>query len=175
MRNRSWQSRRSRLNHDLLKNMYICSLYGWLAFIERDDVDPKKTERFFTVELRQWPHLSREIGKLISEFERSMSPGTLIDCGLLSGLPHSDRAWLRGVVHRAWQVRFGTRELVSKTESLVKRCDLEYARLDKMARDFQIGVSDQDTELVEVVRLFAGTCQELADTIHPFPSSVCLI
>lgn len=170
----SWQERRSRLNHDWLKNVYLGGLAALHARIKNSaPAGMQYIERAFHEDLEQWPEKSDEIKKLIDGFEEQMSPRMLFGESPLNACSQEVMSWLPDLVHELWRFRVGAGNLVETASTSFSNVESEYPVCCKAMEDYLRRRSDQDREdALRRVAALLSACEKLSSAISKFPSRI---
>ncbi len=166
----AWQERRSRFNHNWLKNQFLPALESFhnalKGQLERADLD----RSFLEVDLPQWESQRAEAYALAADFVRDMSPWTLFDQAPLARYDEETKKWLGDVVHALWMARYPVHHWVDEASARVRNVDAAYNCLQATLR------TCPDTwtaaKLLPVVNNFRLACHCLAKAIEQFPSTV---
>ena len=128
---RTWQLRRSELNHNWLKNVYVGYFARMQGILDGVVEDPEGLALFLD-ELPQWERRREEFTALASSYEIAMSPRGLLEHAPMSNLPLHERRWLGDVIHVLWMAKYqvaddarliGTRAIaVNRAYDAVQKC-----------------------------------------------------
>jgi len=168
-----WQKRRGEFNHDWLKNQYLIALGSWSNLLDRRIMDPALERSFVSEILPQWENARLEAESLACDFERNMSPCTLLNAPPLSRLDDVTKDWLGRIIHQLWMHRCRVNEMVSAALLEVNRADQAYARLKQALRTCSNTDSvDAMCSLRIEFSEFRSCCQGVAKALEEFPSEV---
>ena len=169
----AWQKRRSRFNHDWLKNQFLPALASWLNLLDDKIEDPGFEQSFMAAVLPQWEAHHVEALDLVRDFEELMSPAGLLDRPPLVRLSEYDRSWLRKLVHGLWLGRYAVPKLVANALDHILAVDRAYELVQQRLR------SCPGTQSVYSERPFRSDwkefrelCLQLAKAIEAFPGEV---
>jgi hypothetical protein len=169
----AWQRRRSEFNHDWLKNRYLPALSKWLNLLDGKIEDPAFESTFLKVIFGQWEEQSPRALKLVQDFEKEMSPRTLLEFPPLSILASSTKAWLGPLVHELWLARYPVRNWIDSAVAVVRSLDMAYERVLECLSERQTDVSVVQVGLCRpVFAEFRLDCHRLARAVEAFPSKV---
>jgi len=171
-----WQSRRREFNHDWLKNRFIVALNSWLRLLDGAIEDSILEKSFLSDVLPQWEAQRGEVGELIRDFEKEMSPMQLFSEPPLSRCDPHTKQWLGELVHRLWLIRVCAKELTSTAERSVSAMDTAYAELSQIVRTRPTG--DLVSSMKPHRRLFErfrDACQNLGETVSEFPHEIKVV
>ena len=168
----NWQLRRSRLNHDWLKNVYLVALGNWASLLA-DEVEHAEFEATFVDgRLRDWETRGLEIEELIRTFEDSMSPREMFARRPLSACDEPTSTWLVGLVHELWLRRCNVLDLCRVARERLVAAAETYATLRR-------GLEGCPTTSVAALRPMAArfealrsACSDLSRAISAFPNRV---
>lgn len=171
-----WQTRRSRFNHDWLKNQFLPALDKFLNILD-DQIEDDETEANFVSDvLPEWERKSAEARSLAEDFEQEMSPRTLFRQPPLANCDEESKKWLSELTHELWLIRHPVREkIIAEALSRAEDADTAYLRLSKALS----GCADTKHAVAlrplcsEFLR-FRQSCYQLALAIEKFPSEVRL-
>ena len=171
-----WQSRRREFNHDWLKNRYIVALNSWLRLLDGAIEDSILEATFLSGVLPQWEAQRGEVGELILNFEKEMSPKQLFSEPPLSGCDPHTKEWLGELVHRLWLVRVSAKELISTAKRSVSAADTAYAELSRILR------TRPTSDLVATMKShrrffkrFRDACQKVGAAMSEFPREIKVV
>lgn len=169
----AWQQRRSRLNHDWLKNQFLPALGHCLNLLD-DLVEDIAFERSFVAKvLPQWETHLAEVRALPEDFERDMSPRTLFAYPPLANCDAETRRWLGDLVHVLWLARYPVRRWVSRATARAREAHAAFKRL---SHELDKCPDTRSAQALRPLRLlvaqFRSACYELALAIEQFPSEV---
>lgn len=161
---RAWQERRSRLNHDGLKNGLALELARYRKVLEgkvkaEGDAAPPSDGR--------WRSLLDEVAELVGAFPEEMSPRVLFSEPPLSGCDPATKAWLPAAVHAAWLERFRVEALVSEAKGLVAAAVESH---DALCAAMQAGRAQ--AELLPLLRRLQDRVEALSKAVSRFPDRI---
>ena len=168
-----WQNRRSRFNHDWLKNGYILKLSEWINLLDDKIEFPELERSFIDKVLPTWESQRDEAISLPNDFEKEMSPKIFFNESPLLNCDDETKKWLGDVIHNLWLVRYSIDELTSTVMKCAHGTDTAYQRLREALKDCK------DTRNLSALRPYRAffadlldKCRSLAAAIEKFPSEV---
>ena len=174
--NPRWQQRRSRLNHDWLKNQYLQALGRWLNILD-GHVRHRETERTFIVSvLPQWESHCPEVRELIDDFPKSMTPARLFEIEPLCRCDVDTIRWLPPIVDQIWRARYKVDECVAEARLALDEASAAYRSLSRGIR--ACGDHAPVAELRkkrDVFARFLDASEVLGSALSRFPSEVAVI
>ena len=116
-----WQTKRSHINHQWLKNQFIGRLQSLMKLpndrLARENVDACLTD---------WNQRSFSIENLIDSLPCEMSPARLFEQNPLCALPDEEKAWMASLLEKRWmennQIEKKCGELHREFDILKKSC-----------------------------------------------------
>ena len=167
-----WQDRRSRFDHDWLKNRYLNRLEGFLALLDSNMATPDLVRDFVHQDLPAWERRSREARNLLAAFTTEMTPAVCFNQPPLCLLPEAGRDWLVPLVHRLWWERYPVADWIEQAGRSLDEADA-------LCADLQEGVGiDPEPTLEQVAALrpgiavFRDSCRGVAAAMRRFPDQV---
>jgi hypothetical protein len=169
----AWQIRRSRFNHDWLKNRYLPAL-GKYMNIQRELVEDDGFEHDFVQGiLPQWDGQSRAARELLDTFATEMSPRTVLSKPIFRHLDEPTRQWVGLLIHELWLNRYPVGEWQARAQTALLRADQQYAALFAV---FEKNPCDGKSKLLlDRVCLFFDGCLEVSRAIEQFPSGILMV
>lgn len=174
--NPRWQQRRSRLNHDWLKNQYLQALGRWLNILD-GHVRHGETERTFIASvLPQWESHCPEVRELIDDFPAAMTPARLFEIEPLCRCDGDTIRWLPPVVDQVWRARYQVDECVAEALSALDGASTTYRSLSRGIRTCggRTSVLELRKARDEFAR-FLDACEVLGSALSRFPSEVAVV
>ena len=165
-----WERRRSRFNHDWLKNRFLVEVGSFENSLSGKGYSVKKALNTLRDVMEQWLEQRKRLGGIIRDFENSMSPATLMDLPPLKNMDDATRRWLKPLIHQLWWKGRGNEIRKDAAEEALMRANKKYELLlvELSATD-----AEQDIELLErVAREMQTEFQSLAEAIQRLPSKV---
>lgn len=162
----TWQQRRSRFNHDWLKNQFMPALAKAINLLDGQIEDPEFERVFALSFLPQWPAHRPELLALLADFEREMSPRRLLEHGRFDCRCSPRHHWLPDLVHALWLRRSPVSRWLADANQRVADIDRCYAQL----RDCLDGGALQPGR--QPLAAFRDACQALARAVEAFPAEV---
>ena len=92
-----WQTERSRVNHDWLKNNLINKLNSLAAL-----PDDEHTRAITADSLAQWDEQIGKLQSLINHLEHDMSPARLFEAPPLDRVGDRHKSWMLSLLHDHW-------------------------------------------------------------------------
>ena len=165
-----WDGLRSRFNHDWLKNRFLLTVGSFLNSVSGEGYSVKETLRPLMDVMSQWPERRGRLGRILKDFEDTMSPATLLDSPPLDRLDVTTHQWLRPLIHLLWWKGRGNETRLNEVEEARKRADETYERLmaSLSAADAEQALEGLEQTTKEMYTEFRG----LAEAIHRLPSKV---
>jgi hypothetical protein len=170
-----WQRRRSRFNHDWLKNRFLPALTKWANILAGEVEDPAFDKSFPERILPEWESQREEALAICETFEDEMSSRRILDRPPLSRCDESTRRWLGTMVHQLWLARYPVNEWVARGTAGVQAATAAYARVQEGTLRLGGTALSQSREHRERFADFQRRCQELAATMHAFPSEIKVV
>lgn len=168
-----WQNRRSRFNHDWLKNGYILKLSEWMNFLDDKIEDFELESSFVDRVLPTWELQRNEAIALPHDFKIEMSPTVLFSESPLSNCDDETKIWLGDMMHNLWLIRYSVNELTSTIIKCANDTDAAYQSLQKALKGCK------DTKNINALRpyrvFFADLldkCRSLAGAVEKLPNEV---
>lgn len=120
----NWESRRRRLNHDILKNQLLQSLSRIIRILEG-----RTRENILLTELCQlfsttWRHLNMEAQNLLDSAAYEMSPASWFLQYPLNQLNSIDRIWMEELLISKWKRTSDLSESLNETRLTLNDIDL---------------------------------------------------
>jgi hypothetical protein len=176
LRTPEWQRRRSRFNHDWMKNGFIPAVSSCLNSLQGRVESSELLVAFFDEILPEWEKHRETALELPRLFEEEMSPRILLNTPPLSLLPTETRFWLGAVVHGLWLARYPVREWVDDVSACVAEADSLYWQLrEALGQQAGIGGSERGHAILPELGQFMEACFRLSKAIEQFPSDVRVI
>jgi hypothetical protein len=169
----AWQYRRSRFNHDWLKNQYIPALGTLQNLLDGRIADMEYEARFVERTLTEWSMHREEALALPRDFECGMSPRRLFKRQPLSFCDEETIQWLGELTHGLWLARYPVIRWVTETYERAREADEAF-------EEFRVALlngADLQTQgaartLPLLCTNFYRACCKLAKAIEQFPSRV---
>lgn len=174
-KSRSWQLRRSELNHNWLKNVYLGYFARVQGILDGALEDPEGLTLFLN-ELPRWEHRRDEFKRLASGYETAMSPRGLLEIAPLSNLPIPERRWLGEVIHVLWMSKYHVVADVNLVKERLQGVDQAY----DAAQECLLGLPP--TPRVKDIARCRGelaalrsACLQLTEAVHRLQSEVRVV
>ena len=164
----SWQRRRSRFNHDWLKNRYLPAIAKWIHIQEGLVEDPFFEGEFLQLTLPQWEERSKNALDLVDRFAQEMSPRNLIAM-VFRRSPAESTQWLGTLVDALWLNRNLVGQWQADARNAVLAATAQYFEL-KESLEAQPSGPDRKEEVLNRSVAFGNGCQLVARRIEVFPS-----
>ncbi len=103
---RSWDERRSTVNHDWLLNKFLTFLLAWRTELDRVS-ESAPLPREVKKQLAGWQRRRSELTTLLGDAEQALSPARVIEDSFLSGLSAEARGQVRVDAHECWLKQSG--------------------------------------------------------------------
>ena len=170
-----WQHRRSRLNHDWLKNRYLNALDGFLALLASPNGSANVLNEFVRYDLGEWENRSREAGDLIWSFVQEMSPRAVVALPPLCLLPDETRTWLGRSLHHLWLTRYPVSNRVDAAARALEEADQAYRRIKQNLGPGPACATPRLRELRGDFEALRDACRRLGDSIGKLPQEVLVV
>lgn len=168
-----WQSRRSRFNHDWLKNQFLPALDNFLNILDGRVEDEETEATFIASVLPIWETHRTEAHLLPADFERCMSPRTLFERPPLSRCDEETRCWLGDLIHKLWLARYMVGDLVANASARAREVDDAYIKLQQGLEECKSKLTARELRpLRPLFGQFRQACYRLALSIERFPNKV---
>ena len=165
-----WQARRSRFNHDWLKNIYLPRLATYLNLVTGKFRDPELVASFRTDVLDEWRAHEVEARDLVKTFAVEMSPSVV-----LSECPDTHR-WVGQVADVLWRQRLGIPTVLERAERKLANAAKAFAKLEAACPGGELPASTSGRPaLAGALAQFRTSCQELGDAFAAFPQSIRVV
>ena len=173
--NQTWQAKRTNLNHDWLKNVYLTALEKWVNVLDDRVDDPGFERDFLSERFSQWPERQQSAERLIVSFESDMSPKTLLDRPPLQRCRPETKVWLGSLIHALWLSRQEVAAMIRDAKEHMETADALYKQLDA-ALVTRLGTCLDDLRpLRDDFAAFYSACALLAASVSRFPNSVKVV
>jgi len=171
-----WESRRSRFNHDWLKNRHLNRLDGFLALLESPAAAPPDLlAGFLQHDLLEWEAKAGQARALLAQFEDEMSPRACFSQPPLCLLPAARREWLAHELHHLWQRRFPVSDWVGAAQEALRGAEQAYHELESLlGSDAGERVKRAPTLRAEFAA-FAAACRRLGDCVARLPHEILIV
>lgn len=160
-----WQHRRSRLNHDWLKNWLMPALSKLLRVSDGQIADPQYFGDFSRTLRREWPESASEVLALVEAFPHAMSPASYFNEEPLSRLPADDAVWMQEVAHELWLRSFPVDDLTQEIVGALRAANESYNALS-----LALEQDEQPSNMVDIIEGFQLSCKALGDAVSKLPS-----
>lgn len=162
----SWQRCRAELNHYQLRNRFLTALMALISRVTGlatvgEDFGPDSGR------LSGWPRLATELGELLEDFEKAMTPAVFLDRPPLNRLDRDWRESARPCIHALWLARYPVGEWLAAAHAALAEADTVYRHLFPV--DAPPGLTESG------LRELHDRCIELSDSVSRLPSRIPLI
>lgn len=163
-----WQHRRSKFNHDWLKNVYLNNLDGFLAIFRSSKPDKTLVKEFLEEDFPQWKEKMKEGEWLLDSFEETMSPKTFFEKLPLSRMKNNDKKWATELIHANWMARHSIEEKIAQSKKCLKKANEDYTALDGKLKQIERNPSELKNILPEF-KNFRASCLAFSRSLSKFP------
>lgn len=168
-----WQRRRSRFNHDWLKNQYLLSFGKCVNVLAGEVEDPDFDEEQFLREvIRRWEERGGEGLALGQEYESAMSPAGLFEWAPLRNCSPDTVAWLRPLIHELWKARCRVSERAQAVLDAANATQTAFVALKAAVED---KMDESHETLADRFNDFSNCCQRLSQAISHLESTVRVV
>lgn len=165
----AWHRRRTRFNHDWLKNEFLPALTTFRNISKGVARGPSLGESFRREELAGWPAHMAEARELACKFTAQMSPRTMFSVFPLSSAEESTRQWLAPLVHELWLRRAGAQAIADRALESIEAADASWRRLQTALGPEE---SSSGSGVLEAAEDLLARCQALARSFEKFPRAM---
>jgi hypothetical protein len=165
-----WQTRRSALNHDWLRNRFLNRLNAFIMRLQSEVRNDDAIGRFLTADLKEWPDKATSLRWLLDSFETQMSPAALANEPPLCRLDAGIRRWLAEVAHLAWLARLPVTLWIQTASAELDEAQGLYTRL--CARGEDANDTESRPRLAAEFQEFETQCRRLSEALSGFPSKI---
>ncbi len=169
-----WHQRRSKFNHDWLKNRYLNNLGGIIAMLENGKSNTAHLNRFLKKDWPQWGSHTKEAKWLINSLEREMSPSVLFEREPLKRLRDDTKSWLRELLHQLWLTRYSIKEKTSTAGTLFLKVDKLYKNINHQLKEID-KLPENLKKMLPDFNAFREACLAFSKSISSFPSEVLVV
>lgn len=171
-----WESRRSRFNHDWLKNRHLNRLDGFLALLASPAAAPPDLlAGFLQHDLVEWEEKAGEARDLLARFEDEMSPRACFSQPPLCLLPAARREWLAQDLHDLWRARYPVSDWVAAAREALHEAEQAYHVLENLLGPHAGERVKQARTLRAEFVAFAATCRRLGDCVARLPHEILIV
>ena len=167
-----WQQRRSRLNHDWLKNRHLNRLEGILALLDVAVPSPEPLDEFVHDDLAGWPRRASEVRALLASFDAEMSPRALFGAPPLCRLPRAAQDWLGDRLHRLWGERIAAARLLAEAGEALDQAERAAALLRERLVVSAPLTAAQARGARGALEAFRDASRRLADAVAALPHEI---
>lgn len=172
----SWQDRRSRFNHDWLKNEFIPALTKWMNVLEDRVEDLTFEKEFFAKYFLQWESHSKEAICLLDDFEKEMSPRVLFNEYPLANCEQSTKVWLVEMTHTLWLARYSVEEIDANARTCIDKVNAIYIELQAAMKNCtEVREVRQFRTFRNQFKEFLSACSNLGMAIERFPNKIVAV
>lgn len=165
-----WQTCRSRLNHDWLRNRFLNRLNAFIMRLQSEVKDDEAIRRFLAEDLREWPDRAASLRRLVDSFEAAMSPASLVNEPPLCRLDAAVREWLAEVAHLAWLSRLPVELWIESASAELDQAAALYTRLSAAGED--ANDAESRPRLAAEFQEFEAKCRRLSEALSKFPTKI---
>lgn len=171
-----WQTRRSQLNHDWLKNVYINSVKAFLLRLDQYPVNTARVEEFMKEDLPEWEQRQCEISKLVWDAEDAMSPRSLFKTYPLSVATDETKVWLPDLVHNLWLCRYPILQLINNARAALENANRKYQDFSNIMSccESECEHIERETKLASC-KAFIVALSELTEAISALPHEIWVV
>lgn len=166
----AWQSKRSKLNHDWLKNEYLKNLDGLIVQMGSSRSLDATKERQMRAYLSSWKSKHSEVEDLLDSAEDKLSPRSLFESEPLIHCSPENKAWLAPLIHGLWLLRHGVREKVVEARLLLLEADQSHEHLEGAVMR-----REPSGSITEPLETFTDTVKRLSRLLSSFPDKVVTV
>jgi hypothetical protein len=170
-----WQDRRSRFNHDWLKNRHLNRLDGFLVLLESSGASPDLVQGFLSQDLPEWERRSRDARDLLATFTAEMTPQAGFRHAPLCGVSETSRAWLEPLVHRLWLSRYPVAEWLDRAGAALDQADRDYAVLREQLIDDPAPAAERVAAMKDLFVAFRDACRQVGVAMGRLPHEVLVV
>ena len=148
----NWQTERSRINHDWLKNKFINHLNS-LAKLP----DDRKAREEVAGNMMQWDEQISKLRNLLDTVEHDMSPARLFEQPPLCRLADQHKQWMVPLLHRHWSEKNDIPGVKSELNTGLEEVRCAFARFKQKFESGDFTAAD--------VGDFAAVCQRFSEDL----------
>jgi hypothetical protein len=168
---RTWSARRSRLNHDLIRNRLLPAL-GAMGNIVRGHI-ASPVESVLGPILETWEQVRTETEYLMNSFIQEMSPEILLDEAPLCFCSSETLSWLRIFLRSRWLRTFPVERCLVDLKEAVELACISICEL-RVIMQGQQSMIGNSIAVIERIDLARSALQDLSKCLSAFPSRVIL-
>lgn len=124
-----WQIRRSKFNHDWLKNKFLNSFNDFIEQLQKRDPDIARMSAFLEEDFPAWKLRQKEVQSIVQSFEDSMSPLRLLRCAPLNRCDVETQEWLGHLVHGLWLARYPVQRKAKQSQDALVAVNELYEKI----------------------------------------------
>ena len=167
-----WQDRRSKFNHDWLKNGFLANLNTFLVRLKKRNPVQEDLEFFVREELPEWERRIVEADWLFKMVEDEMSPKRYFDVPPLAHCSEETKQWLPELVHTLWLDRYPVQKLREDGSAVLSRANTEYCGLKTALQETGILSLERLRSLRSRFVALRDSASELRDILSAFDQDV---
>jgi hypothetical protein len=167
-----WQDRRSKFNHDWLKNGFLANLNTFLVRLERENPIQEDLEIFIREELPEWESRIDEAEWLCKTVEDEMSPRRFFDVPPLANCSEETKQWLPELMHTLWMERYPIQKLRKDGSAALSRANTEYSGLKTALQETGMLSLERLRSLKGRFVALRSAASELRDILSAFDQDV---
>lgn len=172
MKSHSWQEKRSRFNHDWLKNQFLPAIGKWLQIVRKEVADAEFQSRFSAEILPAWEIREVLVIELLDTFEEEMSPRVWLGKPPLSRLGPATRDWLAQLVHSLWLARMPVHAWLREARKSVAEVSNTYRVLQRVMKAGDARGAIDPPQCYEESESFRLACVQLSKALEQFPNKI---
>lgn len=162
----AWEVRRSVINHDWLKNVFLADvLETFILLVERGDAHEKQVKQFFELDLIKWDEYYPIIKKLLEDYEKEMSPRTLFEALPLDQCDSDTKQWLGDMVHKLWIFRHDVKARIENGTAALEKADFQHRALLQKYKESDKGNNNWLKNLLPELYRFRDSCNDLKNAL----------
>jgi hypothetical protein len=169
----NWENRRSKFNHDWLKNEYLPALGKWRRILNDEVVDDHFESKFLLEVLPLWKKKEGEIIKIVQDFEKEMSPAILFNKKSLSQCQPDMKESLKALVDALWRIRNPVSTWLENSFFAIDSVSKSFYTLSEAFDGFnQVLRATECRIIADLFEEFRKNCIRLGDAVEKFPHEV---
>lgn len=170
--NSQWQAKRTKLNHDWLKNDFLRRLRAFVSRVEDGAQDAARLEEFACKHWPEWRRHSHLIRDMLIDGEECLSPRQYFACLPLSACPAEVKSWLPNLIHALWLVRTDIRRHNAEAQCSLNRAEALFDELSPILQHASQNLTSDLAKSVGQLREFEAAAKQLGESIGRLPHHV---